>query len=42
LRISGYDRISTSQQSLDIQINALTTAGVKANRLVTDKATGSN
>lgn len=42
MRIFGYARVSTSQQSLDIQINALKEAGVKENRIFTDKATGSN
>lgn len=42
MRNFGYASISTSQQSLDKQINALTAAGVKANRLFTDKAIGRN
>ncbi len=37
MRIFGYARVSTSQQSLDIQIRALKDAGVKANRIFTDK-----
>jgi DNA invertase Pin-like site-specific DNA recombinase len=40
MRLFGYARVSTSQQSLDIQVNALKEAGVKANRLFTDKMTG--
>lgn len=36
MRIFGYARVSTSQQSLDIQIRALKDAGVKANRIFTD------
>lgn len=34
--------VSTSQQSLDLQVKALTDAGVKANRIFTDKASGSS
>ena len=36
MRLFGYARVSTSQQSLDI----LKARGVKANRIFTDKATG--
>lgn len=42
MRLFGYCRVSTSQQSLDIQIAALKTAGVEEHRIFTDKATGSN
>jgi DNA invertase Pin-like site-specific DNA recombinase len=42
MRIFGYARVSTSQQSLDIQIKALKEAGVSGSRIFTDKATGSN
>jgi DNA invertase Pin-like site-specific DNA recombinase len=42
MRLFGYARVSTSQQSLDIQINALKEKGVEENRIFTDKATGSN
>ncbi len=34
--------VSTSQQSLDLQVRALKDAGVKANRIFTDKASGSS
>ena len=39
-RLFGYARVSTSQQSLDIQINALKEAGVKSSRIFTDKISG--
>ena len=42
MRLFGYARVSTSQQSLDIQIKALKAEGVKANRIFTDKITGSH
>jgi len=42
MRLFGYARVSTSQQSLDTQVNALKAAGVKANRIFTDKTTGSH
>jgi DNA invertase Pin-like site-specific DNA recombinase len=41
-RSFGYARVSTREQSLDIQITALRNAGVEAHRIFTDKATGSN
>ncbi len=37
MRLFGYARVSTSQQSLDLQVRALKDAGVKANRIFTDK-----
>lgn len=42
MRLFGYGRVSTSQQSLDIQIEALKKAGVSSNRIFTDKITGSH
>jgi DNA invertase Pin-like site-specific DNA recombinase len=42
MRTFGYARVSTSQQSLDIQVKALMDAGVEEHRIFTDKATGSN
>src|SRR5437660_1359925 len=40
MRLFGYARVSTSQQSLDIQIKALKEAGVHENRIFTDKESG--
>jgi DNA invertase Pin-like site-specific DNA recombinase len=42
MRLFGYARVSTSQQSLDLQVNALKAAGVSAHRLFTDKESGSH
>jgi DNA invertase Pin-like site-specific DNA recombinase len=42
MRVFGYARVSTSQQSLDIQMNALEAAGVKKFRIFCDKGSGSN
>ena len=40
MRLFGYARVSTSQQSLDIQINTLILQGVKPSRVFTDKSSG--
>jgi DNA invertase Pin-like site-specific DNA recombinase len=42
MRLFGYARVSTSQQSLDIQVSTLKEAGVKASRIFTDKVSGSH
>ena len=42
MRLFGYARVSTSQQSLDIQVEALKQAGVKPSRIFTDKESGSH
>ncbi len=42
MRLFGYARVSTSQQSLDIQVKALKAEGVKDSRIFTDKVTGSH
>ncbi len=42
MRLFGYARVSTSQQSLDLQIKALEEAGAKLNRIFTDKVSGSH
>jgi DNA invertase Pin-like site-specific DNA recombinase len=42
MRLFGYARVSTSQQSLDVQVKALKAEGVNANRIFTDKITGSH
>ncbi|OMH27555.1 recombinase family protein [Motiliproteus sp. MSK22-1] len=42
MRLFGYARVSTSQQSLDVQMNALKAEGVRANRIFTDKISGSH
>tara|TARA_Y100000588_G_C14082942_1_gene850992 strand:+ start:83 stop:643 length:561 start_codon:yes stop_codon:yes gene_type:complete len=40
MRVFGYARVSTSQQSLDIQIKTLKNAGVQPHRIFTDIAGG--
>ena len=42
MRLFGYARVSTSQQSLDVQVKALKAEGVRANRIFTDKVSGSH
>ena len=42
MRLFGYARVSTSQQSLDIQVASLKEAGVQTNRIFTDVASGSH
>ncbi|NEX12733.1 MAG: resolvase/recombinase [Prosthecochloris sp.] len=41
MRLFGYARVSTGQQSLDLQVKTLKSAGVKPHRLFTDKESGS-
>ena len=40
MRLFGYARVSTSRQSLDLQVKALKNEGVRANRIFTDKISG--
>lgn len=42
MRLFGYARGSTGQQSLDIQVKSLEEAGVNKSRIFTDKASGSH
>lgn len=42
MRLFGYARVSTSHQSLELQIKSLEDAGVKHSRIFSDKSTGSN
>ncbi|TPG86680.1 recombinase family protein [Pseudomonas caspiana] len=42
MRLFGYARVSTSQQSLDVQIKALKAENVRATRIFTDKVSGSH
>jgi len=42
MRYFGYARVSTSQQSLDLQIKRLKEEGVEKHRIFSDKATGKN
>ena len=42
MRLFGYARVSTSQQSLELQIKSLKEAGVASSRIFTDKVTGSH
>jgi len=39
-RLIGYARVSTGDQNLDLQTNALEAAGVKSSDIYTDKASG--
>ncbi|WP_415906496.1 recombinase family protein [Neptuniibacter sp. QD72_48] len=40
MALLGYARVSTNQQKLDLQVTALEGAGVRSDRVFTDKASG--
>ena len=42
MRLFGYARVSTSQQSLDVQMKALKAEDVRESRIFTDKESGSH
>ena len=42
MRKFGYARVSTSQQSLNVQVKRLKEAGVMKSRIITDKVSGSH
>uniref|UniRef100_A0A486XT40 Resolvase/integrase Bin n=1 Tax=Rheinheimera sp. BAL341 TaxID=1708203 RepID=A0A486XT40_9GAMM len=42
MRLFGYARVSTSQQSLDVQLKALAEHGVEPHRIFSDKDSGSH
>lgn len=42
MALLGYARVSTNQQKLDLQVDALGDAGVRSDRVFTDKASGKN
>lgn len=42
MRLFGYARVSTGQQSLDTQVKALKAVGVKASRIFFDKESGNH